>query len=71
MPFLSPQRACRIILDQDLLIPFWPQMVRIDPREEMLIQFSPPLPCLEQDLENQTLRIDPLLQPVPGPAGFL
>jgi methionine synthase II (cobalamin-independent) len=59
VPFLSPQRACRIILDQDLLIPFWPQMVRIDPREEMLIQFSPPLPCLAQDLENRSLRIDP------------
>jgi methionine synthase II (cobalamin-independent) len=60
VPFYSPQQACRVILDQDLLIPFWPQMVRVNPREEMLIQFSPPLPCLQQDLENQTLRIDPL-----------
>jgi methionine synthase II (cobalamin-independent) len=60
VPFLSPQRACRVILDQDLLVPFWPQMVRVTPREEMLIQFSPPLPCLQPDIETQTLRIDPL-----------
>ena len=59
VPFLSPQRACRVILDQDCLIPFWPQMVRVSPREEMLIQFSPPLPCLQPDLENRTVRIDP------------
>jgi methionine synthase II (cobalamin-independent) len=59
VPFLSPHQACRVILDQDCLIPFWPQMVRVSPLEEMLIQFSPPLPCLEPDLENRTVRIDP------------
>jgi methionine synthase II (cobalamin-independent) len=59
VPFLSPERACQVILEQDYLIPFWPQMVRVGPREEMLIQFSPPLPCLQPDLENRTVRIDP------------
>jgi hypothetical protein len=34
-------------------------MVRVSPLEEMLIQFSPPLPCLQPDLENRTVRIDP------------
>ncbi len=59
VPFLSSQQACRIILDQDCLIPFWPQMVRVNAQEEMLIQFSPPLPCLQPDLANRTVRIDP------------
>ena len=59
VPFLSPEQACREILAHDSLIPFWPQMVQKDPREEMLLQYSPPLPCLKPDLKEKTLSYDP------------
>ena len=59
LPFLSPEQACHEILSRHELIPFWPQLVRLNPREEMLIQYSPPLPCLEPDLKNKGLVYDP------------
>jgi hypothetical protein len=55
LPFLSAEEACRCILSQSALIPFWPQLVQSSIREEMLIQFSPPLPCLMPDLNNKNL----------------
>jgi methionine synthase II (cobalamin-independent) len=59
VPFLSPGEACREILSRQSLIPFWPQLVRKDPREDMLIQYSPPLPCLKPDLQEKVLSLDP------------
>lgn len=59
VPFLSPEQACREILAHESLIPFWPQLVRKDPREDMLLQYSPPLPCLKPDLKEKTLFYDP------------
>lgn len=59
VPFRSPDQACREILANPSLIPFWPQLVRMDHREEMLIQYSPPLPCLKPDLEARALFYDP------------
>ncbi|MBA4392996.1 MAG: hypothetical protein C0407_05540 [Desulfobacca sp.] len=59
VPFLSPEEACQEILSHQSLIPFWPQLVRKDPREEMLLQYSPPLPCLKPDLIKKDLFYDP------------
>jgi methionine synthase II (cobalamin-independent) len=59
LPFLSPEEACREILSHPALIPFWPQLVQKDPREDMVLQYSPPLPCLQADLLQKTLASDP------------
>jgi hypothetical protein len=59
VPFLSPEEACREILSHPTLIPFWPQLVQKDPREDMGLQYSPPLPCLKADLLQKILVYDP------------
>jgi hypothetical protein len=59
VPFLSTEQACQEILSHKSLIPFWPQLVRKDPREDMVLQYSPPLPCLEPDLARKDLIYDP------------
>ncbi|HMK66300.1 MAG TPA: hypothetical protein VK564_10930 [Thermodesulfobacteriota bacterium] len=59
VPFHSPEEACREILSHSSLIPFWPQLVQKDPREDMGLQYSPPLPCLEADLKQKILAFDP------------
>lgn len=59
VPFLSPEEACQEILSHQSLIPFWPQLVQRDPREEMLLQYSPPLPCLKPDFRQKDLSYDP------------
>jgi hypothetical protein len=59
VPFLSTELACQEILSQESLIPFWPQLVQKDPREDMVLQYSPPLPCLEPDLAQKNLLYDP------------
>ena len=59
VPFLSADQACQEILSHESLIPFWPQLVQKDPREDMVLQYSPPLPCLEPDLGQKNLFYDP------------
>jgi methionine synthase II (cobalamin-independent) len=58
LPFRSPEEACREILSHPSLIPFWPQLVQKDPREDMGLQYSPPLPCLKADLSQKALVSD-------------
>jgi len=59
VPFLSAELACQEILSLESLIPFWPQLVQKDPREDMVLQYSPPLPCLKPDLAEKSLFYDP------------
>jgi methionine synthase II (cobalamin-independent) len=59
LPFKSPEEACREILSHPSLIPFWPQLVQKDPREDMGLQYSLPLPCLKADLLQKILVPDP------------
>jgi methionine synthase II (cobalamin-independent) len=59
VPFLSASQACAEILRHDRLIPFWPQMVAVNTGEDMVFQFSPPLPCLKPDWEEKVLAVDP------------
>lgn len=56
VPFTDTDYACKIILDCLPHAPFWPQMVRLDPREDMLIQFTEGLSFLEIDPENKTIQ---------------
>jgi len=58
VPFISPEQACQEILSHESLIPFWPQLVQKDPREEMVLQYCPPLPCLKPDFKQKTLNYD-------------
>jgi methionine synthase II (cobalamin-independent) len=59
VPFLSTKQACAEILRHDRIIPFWPQMVAVSAGEDMVFQFSPPLPCLKPDWEEKVLAVDP------------
>jgi hypothetical protein len=59
VPFLSAEQACAEILSHGFLIPFWPQLVQKDPREDMILQYSPPLPCLQSNLVQKNLSYDP------------
>jgi hypothetical protein len=58
VPFLSAEQACAEILSHGSLIPFWPQLVQKDPREDMILQYSPPLPCLLPNLVQKSLSYD-------------
>lgn len=55
VPFLDIQETCRNIYRLFPDIPFWPQLVRRDYREDMAIQFSEGLPFLEIDHEKHSL----------------
>jgi methionine synthase II (cobalamin-independent) len=55
VPFLSSEEACHEILAHHDLVPFWPQLVQKNPKEDMILQYSPPLPCLVPDLQEKTL----------------
>jgi methionine synthase II (cobalamin-independent) len=59
VPFLSTEQACNEIISHESLIPFWPQLVQKDPREDMILQYSPPLPCLQSDRVRKNLMVDP------------
>jgi len=45
-PRLDVAGVCRTIPDILREVPFWPQFVRLDPREDMILQFSEGIPCL-------------------------
>jgi hypothetical protein len=47
VPFLEVDASCRLILEHLPSAPFWPQLVRRSPLEDMMIQYSEGLPLLE------------------------
>jgi hypothetical protein len=56
VPFLDCKATCGKILETFPLMPFWPQMVRLGPKERMLNQFLEGLNFLRMD-ENGDLKI--------------
>lgn len=58
VPFLNIQETCQRIFHLLPHIPFWPQFVRRDFREDMNIQFSEGLPFLQIDHEKHSLCVD-------------
>lgn len=59
MPFTDPDEAVSLILRLMPEMPFWPQLVRLGFREEMVAQGAGGLPALRLDLENRQVLLDP------------
>lgn len=55
VPGLSVQDTCRLILERLPEIPFWPQFVNLDPREDMIVQYGEGLPGLRLAEDGATL----------------
>ena len=59
VPFTEPSATAALILEQLPELPFWPQMVRLGYREDMLPQGAGGLPYLRIETENRTVGINP------------
>jgi hypothetical protein len=59
VPYKDPQEAVALILENFPEIPFWPQLVRLGFREEMVAQGAGGLPGLLVDLEARQVILDP------------
>jgi hypothetical protein len=59
VPYGDPQEAVAQILKQLPDMPFWPQLVRLGFREEMVAQGAGGLPGLKVDLEARQVVLDP------------
>jgi hypothetical protein len=59
VPYENPQEAVAQILEHFAEIPFWPQLVRLGFREEMVAQGAGGLPGLKVDLEARQVFLDP------------
>lgn len=58
VPFIDSDEACEIILEYCPIIPYVPQLIRRDLRENMFLQFSENLPCIVVDLEGKRVIFD-------------
>ena len=58
VPHKDVKSICNFILDKFPDIPFWPQLFKVAPTENMFMQFSENLPCLEHDLDRKTVRLN-------------
>jgi hypothetical protein len=59
VPYKDPHEAVALILKYFPEIPFWPQLVRLGFREEMVAQGAGGLPGLIVDLEAHQVNLDP------------
>jgi hypothetical protein len=59
VPYRDPQEAVALILKYFPEVPFWPQLVRLGFREEMVAQGAGGLPGLLVDLEARQVILDP------------
>ncbi len=57
-PHTDVHAVCRLVLDYFPDIPVWPQLPRLNFRENMYVQFSQGLPCLVVDEERQKIFFD-------------
>jgi len=57
VPHTDIKGVCDLILDRFPDMPFWPQLSKVSPRENMFVQFAEALPCLEADLDRKTVRV--------------
>ncbi|PIZ15534.1 hypothetical protein COY52_09520 [Candidatus Desantisbacteria bacterium CG_4_10_14_0_8_um_filter_48_22] len=58
LPCRDVSSAVELVLCNCPDLPYWPQLARVDPRENMFLQFSERLPCLKPDLEKKSVRWD-------------
>lgn len=54
VPGLNVRDTCRLILERLYAIPFWPQFVNLDPREDMIAQYSEGLPGMRLTDDGKT-----------------
>jgi hypothetical protein len=59
VPYGDPREAVALILENSPEMPFWPQLVRLGFREEMVAQGAGGLPGLKVDLEARQVFLDP------------
>lgn len=59
VPFTDPEATVALILEHLPELPFWPQMVRLGFREEMVAQAARGLPGLRVDQEGRRVDLDP------------
>ncbi|MEJ2092225.1 MAG: hypothetical protein P8X65_08530 [Syntrophobacterales bacterium] len=59
VPYQDPQGTVALILEHLPEMPFWPQLVRLGFREEMVAQGAGGLPGLKVDLEARQVILDP------------
>ena len=59
LPLSEPESAVEYVLGQLPEVPFWPQLVKRSPWEDMVIQAAPGLPGLKIDLEERRVDVDP------------
>ena len=57
-PHQSADAACDLILSTIPEMPFWPQLPKIDLREQMEVQFCEGLPCIKLDESRQRIYFD-------------
>jgi hypothetical protein len=58
MPFTNPERAVDISLTKLAEAPFWPQLPKMDLNEQMEIQYSEGMPCVQIDREKGRMFFD-------------
>ena len=58
MPFTNPEQAVEISLTRLSEAPFWPQLPKIDLKEQMEIQYSEGLPCAVIDRQKGRMFFD-------------
>jgi len=59
VPFERPEEILDLILERLPEIPFWPQLTRRSPWEDMILQFAPGLPALKADPGARRVAVDP------------
>lgn len=57
VPWKDVDETCNKVLDLLPLIPFWPQLVKRSPFEDMNIQFTEGLPLVNIDTENRSISV--------------
>jgi len=57
-PHQDPEAACRMILENLTEIPVWPQLPKTGFLENMYVQYSEGLPCVNLDIENKKIFFD-------------
>jgi methionine synthase II (cobalamin-independent) len=53
VPFTDVDEACELIIKHCPTIPYVPQLIKIDPKENMFLQFSENLPCVREDYQKK------------------
>jgi methionine synthase II (cobalamin-independent) len=53
VPFTDVDEACDLIIKHCPVIPYVPQLIKRDPRENMFLQFSENLPCVIEDYQKK------------------